>query len=81
MEEFDEIVEEALLVWVQTLRGVTPQKWTQIDYSLPFWKRRVVFAYRRISDIEMKMTLDELMVLYPPEKCVIGYPDRRKEEA
>lgn len=79
MEEFDGIVEERLFVWVQTLRGVSPEKWPQIDYSLPRWKRRPVFSHCRISETDMMKSLDELMSLYPPEKCILGYPKRPKE--
>ena len=81
MEEIDGVVEEALFVWVQTLSGVSPEKWTQIDYGLPHWKRRPVFAYCRISQVEMMMTLNELVLRYPPEKCILGYPVRRKESS
>jgi hypothetical protein len=79
MEDFDGVLDCQLFVWVKTLSGFTPQRWTQIDFTMPDWKQRPVVAWTPLTKVEMESSLDALSDTYPMEKCLYqGYPDRKR---
>jgi hypothetical protein len=69
MSDYDGTIEQPFFVWVRGLQGPEPQKWYELDFGINNWKKTVVIAWQPLSDKQLSLPIDDLMQLYPPEKC------------
>lgn len=69
MSYFDSTSAQPFFVWVRGPRGPEPQKWSQLDFGLHNWKRRLVLAWQPLSHEQYRLSIDDLVRLYPTDKC------------